>query len=67
MRTMIGRDDVRRMVAQGAQIVDVLPETAYGNEHIAGAISLPLTKLDASTVERLDRERPVIVYCFDYQ
>lgn len=67
MRTEIGRDDVQRMAAQGAQIVDVLPEKEYENEHIAGAISLPLTQIDSSTVDRLDRERPVIVYCWDYQ
>lgn len=67
MRTEIGRDDVQRMAAQGTQIVDVLPEKEYENEHIAGAICLPLTQIDSSTVDRLDRDRPVIVYCWDYQ
>ncbi len=67
MRTVIDRDEVRRMVAEGAQLVDVLPAKEYDTEHIAGAISLPLTELDASTVDRLDRARPVIVYCADYQ
>lgn len=67
MRTVIGRDDVQRMVAEGAQLVDVLPEQEYESEHIAGSISLPLTELDAETASRLDRNRPVIVYCFDYQ
>lgn len=67
MRTVIDRDDVQRMVAEGAQLVDVLPEEEHEREHISGAIGLPLTKLDSSTASKLDRERPVIVYCFDYQ
>lgn len=67
MRTVVGRADVQRMIEQGAQVVDVLPEKEYQNEHIAGATSLPLTQLDSTTVDRLDRDRPVIVYCWDYQ
>ena len=67
MRTVVGRAEVQRMIEQGAQVVDVLPEKKFQNEHIAGAISLPLTQLDSTTVDRLDRDRPVIVYCWDYQ
>lgn len=67
MRRIVDRNDVQRMVEDGAQLVDVLPKQAYESEHLAGATSLPLTQLDAATVSQLDRKRPVIVYCWDYQ
>jgi len=67
MPTSIDRAEVQRLVAAGAQLVDVLPAGEYAAEHIAGAISLPLKDLDVRTASRLDRERPVIVNCWDYQ
>ncbi len=67
MPTVIDRNDVQRMLTDGAHLVDVLPEQEYETEHIAGSISIPLTELDAETASRLDRNCPVIVYCFDYQ
>jgi rhodanese-related sulfurtransferase len=63
----IQRDEVRRLVAAGAQLVDVLPRAEYDAEHIAGAINIPLKELNRETAARLDPGRPVIVYCWDYQ
>lgn len=67
MPTDVNRDEVQQMVAAGAQLVDVLPAEEYADEHIAGAINLPLKDLDRETAARLDPSRPVIVYCWDYQ
>lgn len=67
MPTIIARDDVQRLLAEGAQLVEVLPEREYGEEHIQGAINIPLKKLGRETTARLDRDRPVIVYCSDHQ
>ena len=67
MPTPIGRDELRRQLDNGAQLVEVLPEEEYEDEHLPGAISIPLKTLAAVTVRRLERERPVIVYCYDYQ
>ncbi len=61
------RDDVRRMLADGAQLIDVLPADEYTAEHLPGAVSIPLKTLDATTTAGLDRNRPVIVYCWDSQ
>jgi rhodanese-related sulfurtransferase len=61
----IQRDEVRRLVAAGAQLVDVLPRAEYDAEHIAGALNIPLKELDEQSTAILDRERPVIVYCWD--
>lgn len=56
---------VRRLIDEGAALVEVLPEAEYREEHLPGAISLPLTRLDAGAVAPLDRLRPVVVYCWD--
>jgi rhodanese-related sulfurtransferase len=59
--------ELQRMVTEeGAQVVEVLPEQEYKEEHIAGAVHLHLKRLDPESCERLDRNRPVIVYCWDY-
>jgi rhodanese-related sulfurtransferase len=67
MPTELHRVDVQRMVAAGAQLVEVLPRQEYAAEHIAGAINIPLKELNRATTAGLDRARPVIVYCHDYQ
>ena len=63
MPTIINIDDVQRMVGEGAQLVEVLPEKEYGEEHIQGAINIPLKTLGRDAAARLQRDRPVIVYC----
>jgi rhodanese-related sulfurtransferase len=66
--TAIFRDGVRRLVQEeGAQLVDVLPREEYEEEHLPGAINIPLKELDRETIARLNRDAPVIVYCHDYQ
>lgn len=65
MATSLHRDDVRRLVEQGAQLVEVLPADEYDDEHLPGAHNIPLKELGPETVSVLDRSRPVIVYCWD--
>jgi phage shock protein E len=67
MAEPIDRDRVQELVRAGAQLVEVLPRENYEGEHLPGAVNLPLRELNASTAARLDRTRPVIVYCYDYQ
>ncbi len=67
MPTEIHRGEVQWLVAAGAQVVDVLPPEGYAELHIAGAVSIPLRQLNAESVARLDRNRPVIIYCHDFQ
>jgi rhodanese-related sulfurtransferase len=64
MPTGIGRDELRKLTGQGAQLVEVLPADEYQWAHLPGAVSLPLKQLDERVAE-LDRSRPVIVYCHD--
>jgi rhodanese-related sulfurtransferase len=67
MPTPIDRQRVKQLLADGAQLVEVLPAAEYEDEHLPGAINIPLKELDRETTRRLDRGRPVIVYCYDYQ
>jgi rhodanese-related sulfurtransferase len=61
----IDREELRRLVAEGAQLVEVLPANEYEEDHLPGAINLPLRRLEAEAREVLDIGRPVIVYCWD--
>ena len=68
MPTPIDRDELQRLLAdEQAQIVEVLPPDEYDDEHLPGAINIPLKTLDRETTSQLDRDRPVIVYCYDTQ
>ncbi|MGH2725800.1 MAG: rhodanese-like domain-containing protein [Actinomycetota bacterium] len=61
----IDRETVRRMLDDGAQLVEVLPPKEYEEDHLPGAINLPLRRLETEARQVLDPGRPVIVYCWD--
>jgi rhodanese-related sulfurtransferase len=65
MPTLIDRGQVQELVARGAQLVEVLPAEEYGEDHLPGAVSLPLPELDRDSANRIVRHLPVIVYCWD--
>jgi rhodanese-related sulfurtransferase len=65
MAREVDREQVRRLMEQGAQIVDVLPAREYGEDHLPGAINLPLRQIETEASRVLDPSRPVIVYCWD--
>jgi len=60
------RDDVLKLVEEGAQLVEVLPCEEYEEGHLPGAVNIPLKELDRESAARLRREEPVVVYCYDY-
>lgn len=61
----IDRDEVCRLVGIGAQLVEVLPSSEYEEDHLPGAINLPLRQIEERAIDLLDRNRPVVVYCWD--
>ncbi len=65
MPTAVDRDRVADLVQGGAQLVEVLPQDEYDEEHLPNAIHLPLKSLDPAAASALDRARPVVVYCWD--
>jgi hydroxyacylglutathione hydrolase len=64
---MIELEEVQRLLGEGAQLLDVLSDKEWADSHLPGAIHIPLTQLDAQSAAALDRDRPVIAYCYDYQ
>ena len=60
------RDDVHRMIEEGAQLVEVLLRAEYEEAHLSGALNIPIKELNRETTAGLDRDTPVIVYCHDY-
>ena len=56
---------LRELLDAGAQLVEVLPEAEFTEEHLPGTINIPLKQLDAQSVSSLDRSRAVVVYCWD--
>lgn len=65
MATGIDRDQVRRLIDAGAQLIEVLPAREFEEDHLPGARSIPLKKLDRNAVATLDPKQPIIVYCWD--
>jgi rhodanese-related sulfurtransferase len=65
MPESIGLPQLRQLIVDGAQLIDVLPADEYAEEHLPGATNIPLKRLDAHTTSKLDRHKPVAVYCHD--
>ncbi|HEX6460428.1 MAG TPA: rhodanese-like domain-containing protein [Thermoleophilaceae bacterium] len=65
MPTSIELTQLRLLLAEGGQLIDVLPPREYAEEHLPGAINIPLKQLGADTTSALDRHKPVAVYCHD--
>jgi rhodanese-related sulfurtransferase len=67
MPQAIDIDEIRQLLTAEAQLVEVLPPEEFEEEHLPGAINIPLKQLTEQATAPLDKERPVIVYCWDYQ
>jgi rhodanese-related sulfurtransferase len=67
MPATIALDEVKRLVSEGAQLLDVMSRAEYEDSHLPGAIHITLKELDEHAISRLDRNRPVITYCSDHQ
>jgi rhodanese-related sulfurtransferase len=67
MVSRIDTDEARTLIDAGAQVVEVLPEPDYREEHLPGAVSIPLTDLTADAIACLDPRAPTVVYCYDTQ
>jgi rhodanese-related sulfurtransferase len=65
MPKQIHRDEVRRLLSEGAQVAEALPDHEYREDHLPGAINLPLRRIEKEATQLLDPNRPVIVYCWD--
>jgi rhodanese-related sulfurtransferase len=58
----VSREEARRLVDEGAQLVDVRADHEWKAGRIAGATHVPLAELAERTGE-IDEDRPVVLYC----
>jgi rhodanese-related sulfurtransferase len=65
MATPIALPELQRLIADGGQLVEVLPEQEFAEAHLPGAVNIPLKLLTAQTMRSLDKRRAVVVYCWD--
>ena len=64
---IIGREEVQRLTATGAALVEVLPQKQYERAHLSEAINLPLAELYPFSAVDLPKDRDIAVYCYDSQ
>ena len=62
--TSIDRDRLQELLEDGAQLVEVLPQQEYEDEHLPGAVNIPLRRIEEAAA-LLEAARPVVVYCWD--
>jgi rhodanese-related sulfurtransferase len=65
MPTRIDLAQMQQLLEDGARLLDVLPAAEYTDEHLPGAVNIPLKQLDATSAAQLDPARLVVVYCWD--
>jgi rhodanese-related sulfurtransferase len=58
----VSREEAKKLLEGGAQLVDVRADHEWEAGRIAGATHLPLAEL-AERAGEVDKERPVVVYC----
>jgi rhodanese-related sulfurtransferase len=58
----VSRTEARKLIDEGAQIVDVRADHEWEAGRIAGATHVPLPELP-QRLEEIDKDRPVVVYC----
>jgi rhodanese-related sulfurtransferase len=58
----VAREEARKMVEEGAQLVDVRADHEWEAGRIGGAEHVPLPELP-QRIGELDQDRPVVVYC----
>jgi len=54
--------DFKKMVQEGAQIIDVRTPAEFQGGHIKGAVNIPLQSL-GSSLSKIKKDRPVITCC----
>jgi rhodanese-related sulfurtransferase len=58
----VSREEARKLIDEGAQLIDVRADHEWEVGRIVGADHVPLAELPQRAAE-LDRERPVVLYC----
>ena len=65
MTTLIDRTELQALLAAGtATLVDALPQSYYGQQHLPGAVNLVADDVDTRAATLLpDRSATIVTYC----
>lgn len=67
----ISREELMNMISSGQRfkLVDVLEKEHFKQEHIKGAISLPVNEIEKKAAKLFKKDETIVVYCasFDCQ
>jgi rhodanese-related sulfurtransferase len=58
----VSREEAKKLIGEGAQLIDVRADHEWAAGHLPGATHLPLDELNERTGE-IDKARPVLLYC----
>jgi rhodanese-related sulfurtransferase len=58
----VSREEARKLIEDGAQLIDVRADHEWEAGHIAGAVHIPLDEL-VERVSEIDKDRPVLLTC----
>ncbi len=58
----VSREEAEKLLADGAQLVDVRADHEWEAGRIEGAKHIPLAEL-SERADEIDRDRPVVLYC----
>ncbi len=61
--TRVSSGEAKRLVTEGASLLDVRTPEEFAAGHLDGATNFPLQRLEAGEAPAIERDRPVIVYC----
>jgi len=53
----------RQLVSEGALLLDVRSRAEYQENHLEGAVNIPVQELDQRLSELGEKVRPIVVYC----
>ena len=59
------RQAVQELIEKGAQVVEILPPEEFEEDHLPGAVNMPLRKIEIEAESKLDKNTPIVVYCWD--
>ena len=59
----VSPEEAKRLVANGARLIDVRTPAEFAEKHIPGAKNIPIGELDHRLAELEPKDAPVVLYC----
>lgn len=60
--SVIDGAEARRLVAEGAKLIDVRSPGEFSGQHLPGAVNMPVDRL-GGLASKLDPKAPIVLYC----